>query len=1056
MPVQEGGGLRLNTTDDTSHTGTLIGGLGSFGFGGCNTYLIMETRIGPVSRGKDNGEEKDWLCNPVSWDHRPFGWDMVQLMVDATQSAQRRLSEHGLLDGQVSQPLGEDGKDIDLKTMKEEDVSKLMIELVADLSGQEVSAETPLFEMGMDSRAVIELHESVRKMTGIVMPQTLLFDNPTVTTLAKFILEQAHNMDTASIVDISSISTTQSRSRKRRATDFAVDPLYDLADLRANLRIDLSMTAPAKPPRDYTNVLLTGATGIVGRFQLASLLDRNVDGKRLTVHCIVRTKSRNEGLSRIRAACEEAMIWKDEWTARIVVLLGDLSKELFGLGQERFSTLCETMDAIYHTGASVSLYQGYTRGRVTNTLPLLPMIELCTTHRLKPLHFTSTLAIFPAFTANFTKEFAEEELVEGAAPSIQHMKRVFPPQQQGYPWTKYVCEELLREARDQGLPVTIYRLPNTNMAISTGFTGMSNVATALIASFIQEGFFPRAASWANNTPIDMAADVIVSLSLKDDRKHWMYHVCNPSVFTESLLREWAQRAGIILRPVSFEDFTAAIKARGPKSPIFNHVPVMRHWQKYWYEDPTSDRTEVPISTSNMTEDIDVSWPAAEQLWRASLVYLMRQELLPSDSKAIALDPQVLLDMARGQTGLSQLGGSVDEEDVLEAFRVFIQSALEESSNMSFLGRLLLSHSIRQRLCTLLYMTHRAHTHPAIRCQQIKQPLFVVGFDRASVMLVQQLLACDEGNRAPTFSEMLCPFGEDGEYVHDSPEKDSRLAPAQEAMDVMFGSSECVNRLGPLTADMAFDDSMILRPGTQFDAPEYESRLSGSSGSEAPQGYGFHKTFLQHLQWQQGGQPKRWLLASPDHVGHLDDVLTTYPDAKIVFAHRDVCETVAGRCQETLSLRHGLMTVDASKVAERELRQMATNAKAAGDFRRRHPHLKAQFADVTLSDLLKNPVGRVKRLYRKLKLSPLSHRSSQAMWKMVLTNRSKWRTMVKGMPVSVSHFGIDEDDSRVTWLSVESLMGKKRKRRRLVVRCVGSLHPSVVCCRSEPTQVDVLP
>jgi len=427
---------------------------------------------------------------------------------------------------------------------------------------------------------------------------------------------------------------------------------------------------------------------------------------------------------------------------------------------------------------------------------------------------------------------------------------------------------------------------------------------------------------------------------------------------------------------------------------------------------------------------------------ASFRYLISQELLPSDAKALTLEPKALLDMVRRQTGLRQLSG---EEDVLEAAGVLMESALKESHNMTFLGKFLLAQRVRQTFCNLLHMADRAHTHPAIRRQQIKQPLFIVGFDRVSVTLTQQLLACDEGNRAPTFSEMLHPFGEHGEFVQASSEADCRLAPAQVAMDLMFGSNDYLNRLGPRKADMAFDDSMILQNSlrdsflaTQFDAPEYESWLSDNSGSEAQEGYAFHKTFLQHLQWQHGCEHKRWLLASTDHVGHLDDILATYPDAKVIFAHRDGSETVAGRCQEVLSLRRGLMSVDASKVAERELHQMATNAKAAADFRRRNPHLKAQFADVTLSDLLKNPVDRVKRLYRKLNLSPLSRRSSQAMWRMVLANRSRL-SAIKSVPASIGDFALDEEDQRFDALTKASIKGKScsKARRSMNVGCAPS-------------------
>lgn len=42
--------------------------------------------------------------------------------------------------------------------------------------------------------------------------------------------------------------------------------------------------------------------------------------------------------------------------------------------------------------------------------------------------------------------------------------------------------------------------------------------------------------------------------------------------------------------------------------------------------------------------------------------------------------------------------------------------------------------------------------------------------------------------------------------------------------------------------------------------------------------------LQNLQWRCPGD--RWVLQSPSHMSQLDALLAVYPDARIVFTHRD--------------------------------------------------------------------------------------------------------------------------------------------------------------------------
>jgi hypothetical protein len=65
-------------------------------------------------------------------------------------------------------------------------------------------------------------------------------------------------------------------------------------------------------------------------------------------------------------------------------------------------------------------------------------------------------------------------------------------------------------------------------------------------------------------------------------------------------------------------------------------------------------------------------------------------------------------------------------------------------------------------------------------------------------------------------------------------------------------------------------------------------------------YRFHRRFLQHLDAALPG--RRWILKSPDHVFALDDIREVYPDARLVFIHRDPVRVLASVARLTEVLR----------------------------------------------------------------------------------------------------------------------------------------------------------
>ncbi|MYJ16612.1 MAG: NAD-dependent epimerase/dehydratase family protein, partial [Gemmatimonadetes bacterium] len=92
----------------------------------------------------------------------------------------------------------------------------------------------------------------------------------------------------------------------------------DLTALRRVVRAALEDASPLDPvsPADFRHVLVTGATGFVGRFLVRDLLAHESE---LTVHCVVRAESAERGFERLRANMEHAETWDDAFTSRIHV-----------------------------------------------------------------------------------------------------------------------------------------------------------------------------------------------------------------------------------------------------------------------------------------------------------------------------------------------------------------------------------------------------------------------------------------------------------------------------------------------------------------------------------------------------------------------------------------------------------------------------------------------------------------------------------------------------------------------------------------------------------------
>lgn len=226
------------------------------------------------------------------------------------------------------------------------------------------NAPTPLpldesfFDLGGHSILVTRLIFEIRKTFVVDAPLSLVFDNPTIR-------EQAAEVDALRNSDLGLVETQGAISADSKHLNISNGPVpvkkptsvieysKDFEALLSRLRPkyeDLPETHATHP----LTVLLTGATGFLGAFILRDLLSRQ--SRVAKVICHVRASDKGKGLERLKEGAVDRAVWDERWLieSRLEVVIGDLSKEKFGLDTNTWERLASECDVIVHNGALVS------------------------------------------------------------------------------------------------------------------------------------------------------------------------------------------------------------------------------------------------------------------------------------------------------------------------------------------------------------------------------------------------------------------------------------------------------------------------------------------------------------------------------------------------------------------------------------------------------------------------------------------------------------------------------------------------------------------------------
>jgi len=245
-----------------------------------------------------------------------------------------------------------------------------------------------------------------------------------------------------------------------------------------------------------------------------------------------------------------------------------------------------------------------------------------------------------------------------------------------------------------------------------------------------------------------------------------------------------------------------------------------------------------------------------------------------------LESQAILAAAQARVRSEDLGG----DSFREPLEVYLRAA-EEEAELNTFGRIAVRGMLVNSLATRGELHRYALEHPEVREERIEQPWVIVGLPRTGTSLLSILLGLDPLSRAPLHWEAAHPVPPP--TLADGAE-DPRIARSAREIDRLHRLNPALRAMHPFGATLAQEcvaffmlDLRTLGMETQGLVPSYGRWLEGCDMRPA---YAQHRLALQTLQ---SGQPtERWVLKTPNHLWCLGTLLAEYPDARIVWTHRD--------------------------------------------------------------------------------------------------------------------------------------------------------------------------
>lgn len=332
----------------------------------------------------------------------------------------------------------------------------------------------------------------------------------------------------------------------------------------------------------------------------------------------------------------------------------------------------------------------------------------------------------------------------------------------------------------------------------------------------------------------------------------------------------------------------------------------------------------------------------------------------------------LVEEAQRKTGLSRF----DSESFREGLELFLSDYSANERPDVFVERT--AADIVMALGNRLKIQAYHESRPELAKRPIERPLFVFGVPRTGTTLLSNLLACDPHRRSALTWEIDDPvpppttatLKTDPRAIARLEQEKAMLAANPDMGKYYRNSAIYPNECMFFTIH---DFKALLWEGRGI-LPNYRDWLFGDE-IDTTSTYQYHKHFLQVLQ---ADAPGVWNLKMPSHALYLETLTKIYPDARLVWTHRDPLTATGSFCSlMALSQRGSLGRTDPDWLGKNYPWQAVQHANKIMDFREKHG--EDRIADVHYADLMRRPIETMRKLYAAIgdEFTPEAEQSMQS-------------------------------------------------------------------------------
>lgn len=322
-------------------------------------------------------------------------------------------------------------------------------------------------------------------------------------------------------------------------------------------------------------------------------------------------------------------------------------------------------------------------------------------------------------------------------------------------------------------------------------------------------------------------------------------------------------------------------------------------------------------------------------------------------------PDDVLKLAQQRTGQTDIDS--------DSWRAGLEAVLDEiNTSTSFTphGRDHIINDAVNALARRLQVHDYIQRHPEVLDTPVERPIFTLGMPRTGTTVISYLLDQDPARRSLLHWECVHPVPP---ATTATLRTDLRcLALLEEQRQMLAFVKEAKMPL-PHWEDADGPTECMFIHNQDFKGLSWDSYLSSSRYAEwlineadMTSTYEYQKRYLQILQ---SHAPGTWNLKMPSHSVHVDALLSVFPDARLIWAHRDPYKATGSLCNLWKLPKSMVMKPDVMDLADmgrNAVRQMQAHVERP--LRARERIGDDRFYHMYYHDMMTAPMDVMRRIY----------------------------------------------------------------------------------------------